>query len=114
VDDLLELGLCGDSPKRTIEAIGGREEILLMDDISQIVADKDTTIAPLLSVWHGVDAIEFYKAAFRASELVRVDGDDGSVVAQLSLGEAKFWVADESPEHLNFSLSRLAVGQCAW
>ena len=30
-----------------------------------------------------------------------------SVVAQLSVGESTFWVADESPTHLNFSLESL-------
>jgi PhnB protein len=46
--------------------------------------------------------VEFYKAAFGASELFLLD-DGGSVVARLSVGDAEFWVADESPEHLNFS-----------
>jgi PhnB protein len=46
--------------------------------------------------------VEFYKAAFGASELFLLE-NDGSVVAQLSLGSSDFWVADESPEHLNFS-----------
>jgi PhnB protein len=37
--------------------------------------------------------------------IYRVGGttDDPSVVAQLAVGEATFWVADESPEHANFS-----------
>jgi hypothetical protein len=35
-------------------------------------------------------------------ELFRLNGEDGSVVAQLAAGEAEFWVA-ESPEHKNFS-----------
>ena len=35
--------------------------------------------------------------------MFRIDAEDGAVVAQLSVGEAEFWVADESPEHHNFS-----------
>lgn len=35
--------------------------------------------------------------------LFRVDDEAGAVVAQLSLGDAVFWLADESPEHQNFS-----------
>jgi PhnB protein len=59
-------------------------------------------------VRNGLRAIEFYKAAFGADELFRVDdghGSDGhgSVVARLSIGKAEFWLADESPEHANFS-----------
>lgn len=61
------------------------------------------TISPMLSVRNGLQAIEFYKAAFGARELFRVDGEGGAVVAQLSVGEADFWLADESPEHFNLS-----------
>ena len=57
----------------------------------------------MLSVRQGARAVEFYKAALGAEVLFRLDGEDGGVVAQLSLGESEFWVADESPEHLNFS-----------
>ncbi len=64
----------------------------------------------MLSVRQGAKAVEFYKAAFGAGELFRIDGDGGSVVAQLSVGEADFWVADESPEHLNFSPESLGGG----
>ena len=32
------------------------------------------------------------------------------MVAQLSVGEANFWVADESPEHMNFSPESLGGG----
>jgi len=62
-----------------------------------------TSIAPMLSVRRGAQAIEFYQSAFGVSVLYRIDGEGGSVVAQLSAGGAEFWVADESPEHLNFS-----------
>ena len=69
-----------------------------------------TSIAPMLSVRRGSKAIEFYKAAFGAGELFRIDAEDGTVVARLSVGEAEFWVADESPEHQNFSPESLGGG----
>ncbi len=69
-----------------------------------------TSIAPMLSVRGGVKAIEFYKAAFGAGELFRIDAPDGAVVARLSVGEADFWLADESPEHANFSPESLGGG----
>jgi PhnB protein len=69
-----------------------------------------TSIAALLSVRNGVKAIEFYKAAFGASELFRVDDGSGAVVARLSVEEAEFWLADESPEHSNFSPESLGGG----
>jgi PhnB protein len=64
----------------------------------------------MLSVRNGAKAVEFYKAAFGAGELFRIDSDDGAVVARLSVGAAEFWVADESPEHLNFSPESLGGG----
>ncbi|HEY4901464.1 MAG TPA: VOC family protein [Terriglobales bacterium] len=73
-------------------------------------SEAKTGIAPMLSVRSGAKAVEFYKAAFGASELFRLDADGGAVVAQLSVGAAEFWVADEAPEHLNFSPESLGGG----
>jgi PhnB protein len=56
-------------------------------------------------VRRGRAAVEFYKAAFGAVEVYRVGGTghNEDVVAQLSIGNASFWVSDESPPHRNFS-----------
>jgi len=64
----------------------------------------------MLSVREGAKAIDFYKAAFGAGELFRLDSETDAVVAQLSVQGAEFWVADESPEHLNFSPESLGGG----
>jgi PhnB protein len=61
-----------------------------------------TGIAPNLSVRRSADAVDFYKRAFGAVVLHLV-GDETDVVAQLSVDGAEFWIAEESPEHLNFS-----------
>ena len=61
-----------------------------------------TTIAPWLSVRNGAQAVEFYKSAFGAVEVFRMD-EGSSVVARLSVEGAEFWMGDESPEHGNFS-----------
>jgi len=63
----------------------------------------NVAIAPMLAVRRGAEAVEFYRAAFGAELLFRIDDDSGSVVAQLSVGAARFWVADESPTNANFS-----------
>ena len=60
-------------------------------------------IAPMLSVRRGAEAVAFYKAAFGARELFKIEAPDGAVVAQLAVQTAKFWVSDESPPHRNFS-----------
>jgi PhnB protein len=72
--------------------------------------DSHTAIAPMLSVRRGKSAVEFYKAAFGAVESFRVENDRGEVVARMAVGAAEFWVADESPEHLNFSPESLGGG----
>jgi PhnB protein len=61
-----------------------------------------TTIAPWLSVRNGAQAVEFYKSAFGAVEVFRMD-EGSSVVARLFVEGAEFWMGDESPEHGNFS-----------
>jgi PhnB protein len=57
----------------------------------------------MLSVRRGAHAVDFYKSAFGAEELFRIESPDGAVVAQLAVGSSDFWVADESPEYKNFS-----------
>lgn len=79
------------------------------DELLEVKAHK-TSIAPMLSVRNGAKAVGFYKAAFGAGELFRIEGGGGSVVARLSVEESDFWVADESPEHLNFSPESLGGG----
>lgn len=60
-----------------------------------------TSIAPWLSLRGGAAAVEFYKVAFGAEQVFRIEDPDGNVVARLSVGGAEFWVSDESPEHGN-------------
>lgn len=67
-----------------------------------------TSVTATLSVRNWARAIDFYKRAFGASELYRVEGGG---VAQLSVSGAEFWVAEESPRHLNFSPESL--GGCS-
>jgi PhnB protein len=67
-----------------------------------------TVVTATLSVRNWTQAIDFYKTAFGASELYRVGGGG---VAQLSVSGAEFWVAEESPQHKNFSPESL--GGCS-
>jgi PhnB protein len=67
-------------------------------------------VSPMLSVRNGARAVEFYKEAFGAIEVFRIESPDGGVVSTLSVDGAEFWVADESPEHLNFSPESLGGG----
>jgi PhnB protein len=69
-----------------------------------------TSIAPWLSVRKSASAIDFYKSAFGAVEVYRLDAPEGSIVARLSVGGAEFWLSDESPSHGNFSPESLGGG----
>jgi PhnB protein len=89
------------------------------EDTSRPAPDADggraivtTQLMPQLSVRRGREAIDFYVRAFGAVELYRVGGtsEEESVVAQLSIGGAPFWVSDESPPHRNFSPEFLGGG----
>lgn len=68
------------------------------------------TLAPMLSVRKGAQAVEFYKSAFGAIEVFRIESPDGAVVSRLSIDGAEFWVSDESPEHENYSPESLGGG----
>jgi PhnB protein len=76
-----------------------------MDDLRSQRGCQPVTVMAQLSVRRGREAVEFYQKAFGAVEDYRVGGDaeNEAVVAQLSVGAGSFWVADESPEHENFS-----------
>jgi len=57
------------------------------------------SIVPWLSVRGGERAIAFYKAAFGATEVYRLEvPDGGGVVVRLSVAGAEFWVSGESSE----------------
>jgi len=81
-----------------------------MSSQPQSAKEPKTSIAPMLSVRNGAQAIEFYRAVFGANVAFRHDNESGEVVARLSVEGAEFWVADESPEHLNFSPETLNGG----
>jgi PhnB protein len=68
------------------------------------------TITPWLSLRNSARAVDFYKSAFGAKEVFRLEGDGGSLVARLSVEGAEFWLSDESPEHGNFSPQSLGGG----
>jgi PhnB protein len=67
-----------------------------------------THVTATLSVRDWPRAMDFYDRAFGATELYRVPGGG---VGQLSIDGAEVWVAEESPEHLNFSPQTL--GGCS-
>jgi PhnB protein len=58
-----------------------------------------TVLTPYLMVTGGAEAIDFYTRAFGAAEVYRLTGPDGRVGhAEMTVGEARFMLSDESPE----------------
>jgi PhnB protein len=60
--------------------------------------NQNTSISPMLAVRNGTEAIEYYKNAFGAIELWRIESN-GSVVAGLVIDGANFFLAEESPSN---------------
>lgn len=75
-----------------------------MDESRPMTAE----IVPNLSVRNGQAAVAFYKDAFGAIELFRLELEDGELFAELSIGGARVFVADES--HTNKNLSPDTLG----
>lgn len=56
------------------------------------------TITPYLIVRNGAEAIDFYKRAFGAKEIYRMEGPGGKVMhAELQIGDSRFMLGDEQP-----------------
>jgi PhnB protein len=57
------------------------------------------SVTPYLIVANGAAAIEFYKQAFNAVELLRMDGPDGSIMhAEVRIGDSPVMLAGEFPD----------------
>ena len=57
------------------------------------------TVTPALTVRNGAEAIEFYKKAFGAEEIMRVPGPDGKSImhAEIRVGTSRIMLGDEAP-----------------
>ena len=56
-------------------------------------------VTPYLCVQEAAKAIEFYKAAFGATEVMRAPGPGGKIGhAEISIGDSRIMMADEHPQ----------------
>lgn len=56
------------------------------------------TLTPYLVVQGAADALEFYRKAFGATELFRLDAPGGTIAhAEFKIGDSTFMLADENP-----------------
>ncbi|MDB5308693.1 MAG: Glyoxalase/bleomycin resistance protein/dioxygenase [Gemmataceae bacterium] len=63
------------------------------------IPDGYHTVTPYLIVKGAADAIEYYKRAFGATELMRMAGPDGRIGhAEIRIGDSHIMLADEHPD----------------
>lgn len=68
------------------------------------IPDGYHTVTPYLTVDNAAKAIEFYKKAFGAREVMRMDGPPGKIGhAELKIGDSMIMIADEIPGAGNHS-----------
>jgi PhnB protein len=69
-----------------------------MKKASQPVPQGFHTVTPSLIVRNGAEAIEFYKKALGAKEIMRMAGPDGKIGhAELKIGDSIIFLTDENP-----------------
>jgi PhnB protein len=63
------------------------------------IPDGYHSVTPYLIVSDGTRALEFYKQAFGATEVFRMEGPDGKIGhAEIKIGDSHVMLADEHPE----------------
>jgi PhnB protein len=63
------------------------------------IPDGYSSVTPYLIVSGAARALDYYKMAFGASELMRFDGPGGKIAhAEMQIGDSRVMLADESPE----------------
>ena len=63
------------------------------------IPDGHHTVTPYLIIKDAANAIEFYKKAFGATEVMRMPGPGGKVMhAEIKIGDSPIMMADEHPE----------------
>ena len=67
--------------------------------MAKAIPDGYHTITPALTVKNGAQAIEFYKRALGAEEVMQLPGPDGRLMhAELKIGDSRFMLGEEMPE----------------
>ena len=62
------------------------------------------TLTPYLTIRGAAEAMEFYKKAFGAKEVMRMPGPTGKVMhAEMQFGDSLLYISEEFPEYGNMS-----------
>jgi PhnB protein len=66
---------------------------------AKAIPDGTTSITPYLVLKDAAQAIDFYKRAFGATEILRMPGPDGSIAhAEIQIGNARVYMTDENAQ----------------
>jgi len=68
--------------------------------LTKPIPDGYHSVTPTLTVRGAADAIEFYKKAFGAQEMMRFPGPDGKTImhAEIKIGDSRIMLNDEFPQ----------------
>ncbi|NML18320.1 VOC family protein [Azohydromonas caseinilytica] len=78
------------------------------------IPDGYTAVTPYLTIRGAARAIEFYKQAFGAEEVMRLASPDGRVMhAEIHIGGAVLMLHDEAPQCQAFSPQTLGGSPCS-
>ena len=63
------------------------------------IPDGYSSVTPYLIVSGAANALDYYKMAFDAQEIMRMPGPDGKIAhAEMQIGNSRIMLADESPQ----------------
>src|ERR1700683_3281970 len=82
------------------ELLEGRK---IMSTVAEPVAAVQTVATPRLTFKDAAKAIEFYKHAFGAKEVMRFETETGIPHAQITIGDSSIILSEEWPEGGRFS-----------
>jgi PhnB protein len=86
------------SPKRPAAEWALQPEVLFMPKAVRPIPEGYHAITPYLVVKDAARALDFYRRAFGAKEIMRMDGPGGKIThAELRIGDSMIMVADEMP-----------------
>jgi PhnB protein len=86
------------------ELVEGRR---IMSTVAEPIAAVHTVATPRLTFKDAVKAIEFYKQAFGAKEIMRFETEGGIPHAEIRIGDSSILLAEEWPEGGRFSAETL-------
>ncbi len=91
------------------ELLGGRKT---MSTVAEPIVAVHTIATPRLTFKDAAKAIEFYKQAFGAKEVMRFETEGGMPHAEIRIGDSSIMLSDEWPEGGRFSVETLGELRC--